>query len=346
MTRDRRDRAVERERANRQPLATFDPSTDAARRPRGERDRRAAAVPDRIDAQARERVRRDERHVRTDFDNRWRRSHAPSRTRHVHGKSRSSIWLSFSFGGPHWYTSWGRPWGYHYWRHHHWPYRYWSAFYYSPAWYWSPYWAPYHCSPWDVAYVRPFGRPVYYTTHYNTYSPTYVTQPAPVYNTAPLITPEPCPFTPRRAWEHIAENDATLALEAFACLARENPDDGLMHIGYAIANAMLGADESAVAIMREAVYVDVHSLLYVPADNRLDELMYHLLDHYAQQAADPARAADALFMIAALRTIQYDHAGAYFAVTEAISHGSTDDNTAMLRAMLAEQLSQEMLRTQ
>lgn len=184
-------------------------------------------------------------------------------------------------------------------------------------------------------------RPVYLSTYYHT---TYVTSPSVhTVQTVQTIPADPCTFDPQQAWLFLADENVHYALEAFACLAREYPYDGLMHVGYAMANAMLGADESAVAVMRHAVQVDPESLLYVPDDTRIDQLVGSLVRLYGNQVSDPARQRDAMFMIAALHTTVHDYAGAYFAATEAINHGANDDETQRLRTMVADLLADQML---
>lgn len=193
--------------------------------------------------------------------------------------------------------------------------------------------------PWSTTYYRTVAQPVYSTTYNN----TYITQVPPLSGAEQIVGDDPCPFTPQRAWEHIAEGDGPLALEAFACLAREYPDDGLMHIGYALASSLVGAEQSAVAMARQAVYSDVEALLYVPADSRIDERVAQLLDRYGQIANEPGRQGDGLFMIAVLRASVGDYGGAYFAASEAVKYDAADDAAAILQNMLARQLTEEVL---
>ena len=185
--------------------------------------------------------------------------------------------------------------------------------------------------------MRPLGRPVNVFTHHTTYVTEQVVQPAPP------VQIDPCAFSETQAWEALAQGNVHVAIEAFACLARGDAYDALMHVGYAIANAELGADESAIAVMRHAVQIDAESLLQVPADEQLDERILSLLDRFGQQAVDGVRPGDALFMVAALRTALHDDAGAYFAVTEAIRHGSNDVAALRLQAMLSELLQAQMV---
>lgn len=192
-------------------------------------------------------------------------------------------------------------------------------------------------------YLRPFGRPIHLTTNHTTIHThtTYVTAPAAIEPPAP----DPCAFTEGEAWELIAAQRLDEALETFVCLAREYHYDGLPHVGYALANALLGADESAIAIMRHAVQIDAESLQYVPADERIDQQIVDVLGFYTELSRHPGRESDGLFMIAALRTILGDHGGAYFAITEAGRHGNADHAASALHTMLGELLMDDLSRT-
>jgi hypothetical protein len=206
---------------------------------------------------------------------------------------------------------------------------------------WGPtWWDPWCDWWWRPVYVYHPVRPIHVTHVHHTYSPLPVARPA-----VHIAHREPaCPFTHREAWEHLAAGDVGRALEAFACLAREHPYDGLPNIGYAMANALIGADDSAVVMMRGAVRVDAESLRYVPADGRIDEQIIALLERYSERATMVGQERDAMFMIAALRTILQDHSGAYFAATQAIAHGDDDQAAFALRDMLAGMLTEQMYR--
>lgn len=140
----------------------------------------------------------------------------------------------------------------------------------------------------------------------------------------------------------IADGEAVAALTAFACLAQEYPYDGLAGIGYAIANAMIGADESAVVAMRRAMSVDAESIRFVPGDEQIDQHLFSLAAHFGERAKDPSWRVDGLFMMASLRAAMGDLTGAHFTITEAIRRGDDDPSAHMLRDTLVELLHEEL----
>src|SRR5690606_13734488 len=93
-----------------------------------------------------------------------------------------------------------------------------------------------------------------------------------------------CAFTHRQAWELLAQgpDQLPLAVEAFTCLAEEHPYDGLTIVGLWLATAYSGDYETAADLMRFAARVDIESLLHVPADRRIDEIIFDLVGGYSQ----------------------------------------------------------------
>lgn len=153
---------------------------------------------------------------------------------------------------------------------------------------------------------------------------------------------EPCPHSFGEAWGMIADGEASLALTAFACLSQEYPYNGLASLGYAIANAMLGADESAVVAMRRAIAIEPESIRFVPSDKDLDQTIMSLAQHFGERAKVPGWRTDGLFMMASLRAVLGDFAGAHFTITEAIRSGDNDPSAHQLRDTLVELLHEEL----
>lgn len=153
---------------------------------------------------------------------------------------------------------------------------------------------------------------------------------------------EPCPYSYSEAWGLIADGESSEALSAFACLSQDAPDDALATIGYAIANAMNGADESAVVAMRHAMNVDAASIRYVPGDEQLDQNLLYLAEHFGERAKDPDWRADGLFMMAALQAALGDLTGAHFTITEAIRSGDERLSAQLLRDTLVELLHADL----
>jgi hypothetical protein len=219
---------------------------------------------------------------------------------------------------------------------------YWWYGYGSPSYCWSKYHYGRVC---PTFVYRTWWRP---TTIYAGWYPYRVTHVHHVYaqprtEIRYVETPaEPCPYSYGEAWGMIADGNGSAALAAFVCLAREYPYDGTLMIGYAIANAMVGADESAVVAMRRAITVDAEAIRFVPGDERLDENLILLAQHYGELAKSPAWRADALFMMASLRAAVGNLTGAHFTISEAIRHGDTDPSATILRDTLVDLLHENL----
>jgi hypothetical protein len=248
-------------------------------------------------------------------------------------KCRTSSFFAIRFGHPGFslkFTKHGSRTAWHWW------YGYGSPWYAS-----SKYGYGHVCPTWRY---RTWWRPT--TIHHTWYAPR-VTHVHHVYSApAPTryieVPREPCPYSYGEAWGFLADGEAAAALTAFACLAQEYPYDGLANIGYAIANAMIGADQSAVVAMRRAMAVDAESIRFVPSDEDLDRAIISLAQHFGERAQDPNWRVDGLFMMASLRAVLGDFSGAHFTITEAIRRGDDDQSAYMLRDTLVDLLHKEL----
>jgi hypothetical protein len=246
---------------------------------------------------------------------------------------RTSAFFAIRFGHPGFtltFTKYGSRTAWHWWYG-----------YGCPTFAWSKYTYSYVCPTWRY---RTWWRP---TTIYHTWYTPRVTHIHHVYSQPARVQyvevpRDPCPYGFGEAWGLIAAGEVADALTAFACLADENPYDGLVKIGHSIAYAMIGFDELAVAMMRRAMTVDTESVRFVPSDEDLDHQILSLAAHFGEKAKDPMWRADGLFMMAALRAALGDIPGAHFTVAEAIRHGDDDPSAQQLRDLLTDLLHKEL----
>lgn len=201
-----------------------------------------------------------------------------------------------------------------------------------------PWWHSYSC----------FGFWPYYSPYSVVYRPRVIYRPVTTVYVprTEVVYKDVCPYTEREAWELLAQGADRLddAVNAFHCLAEEEPYDGLTLIGYSIVAAGIGDFDRATSIMRHAVRVDREALRHVPADARIDDAIIDLIGNFAQVVQIPGREADGLFMVAALRTILPDPAAAHFAVSQAIEHGDEDASAHELRDLLTKMLHEELFQ--
>ncbi len=186
--------------------------------------------------------------------------------------------------------------------------------------YCAPYWDYYRydCDP--FAY-RPYS------------TPTYVTYYTSGYNDSAWEA-QPCPWSIAEAWDLLAGAQDTEAREAFECLARELPEDGLPGIGLSLAALRLARDDEGIAALREAVRADPDALRFVPVDERLRALIAAQATRLEARAKDRFADLDALFGAAALRFMLGDLAAAHYAVKVARTLGDDDASAIILELVI------------
>jgi hypothetical protein len=105
-------------------------------------------------------------------------------------------------------------------------------------------------------------------------------------------------------------------------------------IGYAICAGLLGDDEAAIASMHDALSLDAESMQYVPADDRLEPILGDLASRYDERARSTYGDLDALFMVAAVRTLRGEYAAAAYALDVAVTLGDDSQSTIALQALV------------
>ncbi|QNN23492.1 hypothetical protein HED60_14820 [Planctomycetales bacterium ZRK34] len=225
------------------------------------------------------------------------------------------------------------------------------------------------CSPFGYSYYRPH----YYRTYprysgvnlnYNviTYrgyddntariivppqSTVYSTTTAvPVATTTTTYTAPAAPPTPvvykyayeADGWALYRNNRAREAVDIFANQAEQSPNAGLPKIGYALSQATIGNDDKAAWAMRRALQYDAGALDRVPQDVTTQQSIDQLLNKYVARAEGFSRADDP-FMIASLRYIARDYAGARDAAAEAAKLNPDDTALRTLQAMIDQRLA-------
>ena len=150
---------------------------------------------------------------------------------------------------------------------------------------------------------------------------------------APAVQPRLTAPRSEQAWALLGRGEARAALRDFAVLALRSMDDAEPRLGYALAAAMLGRDETAVWAMRRAVTVDSASLGDLPPGAALQQRLRRLAEGYSSRARTPG-AVEALFMTGALRYLLHEEQAAAALIAEAISQGDLEPSTRALHELL------------
>lgn len=178
---------------------------------------------------------------------------------------------------------------------------------------------------------------MYYTLPTYIYEPVYTTYP--VYTTTSSSTYSPTVST-NDGWGLLADGNARDARRVFDRQMSARQNDGLAHLGYALAAALLDRDDEAIAVTRLALRIDPEAIREVPQDQRVHEQIRIVLDRFIDRADQDSRDLDAHFMIAALRFMMGDSTLSFFAIDRAIDGGDADPAAQNLRLMIREAMEQ------
>ncbi len=144
---------------------------------------------------------------------------------------------------------------------------------------------------------------------------------------------------PTSGWALLADKPSA-ALAVFALEATNNPTRGLPKAGYAIAQALLNNNASAIWAMRRALRFDATALHYVPLDESLGERFDELIVGYRRRLEKGTEhPGDDHVMIATLAYIRHDYEVALSAAKEAINTGDRQPTTQALLELIEQELT-------
>jgi len=133
-------------------------------------------------------------------------------------------------------------------------------------------------------------------------------------------------------WTPLADGRTDDAYLRFSKLSKRRPNRGVPRVGLALASAVLGDRDRAVALMREALRVDRDALDHVPVDDRLREQLAALARHYPTTEFSE----DTHFMRAALHYLLGKNEAAHTSIQRALDRGDDDESTAVLRRIIVD----------
>ncbi len=195
---------------------------------------------------------------------------------------------------------------------------------------------PYHGSrytaPYEVIVVEPAYAPVVTPDYQRSSAPPVVRiveSPAAQRDAVPGAAPSPA----SGAWVWLAAGDARAALTAFAVEALRSMDDVEHQVGYGLAAATLGKNDTAVWAMRRVAARDAAALRGLALRHGVVSRVHALAEDAAGRAAT-GRDTDALFMAAVLHSLAGQDEPARLAVTAAIASGDTAPSTRALHDAL------------
>jgi hypothetical protein len=152
--------------------------------------------------------------------------------------------------------------------------------------------------------------------------------------TAPPAVEETSFTRTSRAWSLLERGDARAARRDFAVLALRTPEDTTPRVGFALASAMLGENETAIWSMRRAFEIDAAAVADLAVDGALARRLQSLIARYEAIAREPGSGTEAIFMAAALHLLSGADERAASAITEAIEKGDREPATLALRDLI------------
>lgn len=110
----------------------------------------------------------------------------------------------------------------------------------------------------------------------------------------------------RDAWDDLERGYHRAALDTFGILASSHRNDALPKIGYGLAAAGLHDDGVAATALRRALRVDGDAVRRFDASSRLDGVLRDLERRYENRVRLNPYDSDAVFLLAAVRTLRGD----------------------------------------
>ncbi len=126
----------------------------------------------------------------------------------------------------------------------------------------------------------------------------------------------------RQGWSLLAHGEQRRALKTFATQAQNNPKNGTIKVGYALAAADGGDLDRGVWAMRRAMRIDPDSLHYLTLDEDLKGIVNHLITRYKNDSHYNVKTTDRDFMLASLYYLLHDTASAGSYLPERDTHTS------------------------
>jgi len=110
----------------------------------------------------------------------------------------------------------------------------------------------------------------------------------------------------KQGWSLLARGEQRRALKTFATQAQNNPKNGTIKVGYALAAAASGDLDRGVWAMRRAMRIDPDTLHYLTLDEDLKGIVNHLITRYKNDSHYRVETTDRDFMVASLYYLLHD----------------------------------------
>jgi hypothetical protein len=135
----------------------------------------------------------------------------------------------------------------------------------------------------------------------------------------------------------LAGGDQESALKTFSTQAQNDPKNGALKVGYALATAETGDLDRGVWAMRRAVRIDPDALHYLRLDEDMQGIVNNLIHRYEDDDYHTLEAIDRDFMVASLYYLLHNAEAAARILPDKDTHTSTQNLGRLIQQMRADE---------
>jgi hypothetical protein len=175
--------------------------------------------------------------------------------------------------------------------------------------------------------------------HYrrNSYSePDYTTSSSDQYSSV-VASSGAANADDKHGWTLLAGGDQESALKTFSTQAQNDPKNGALKVGYALATAETGDLDRGVWAMRRAVRIDPDALHYLRLDEDMQGIVNNLIHRYEDDDYHTLEATDRDFMVASLYYLLHNAEAAARILPDKDTHTSTQNLGRLIQQMRADE---------
>ena len=218
-----------------------------------------------------------------------------------------------------------------------WSYGHYGGHHYG---YYGSYYKPYRSHHYGSYYRHyPYYRSSYRRYRRNSYSePDYASTNSHEYSSAVATssTVNTVNNDHEQGWTLLAGGEQRSALKTFSTQAQNDPKNGTLKVGFALATAETGDLDRGVWAMRRAVRIDPDALHYLTLDKNVQGIVKKLIHRYEDDGYHTLEATDRDFMIASLYYLLHNADAADQVLSDQDTHTSAQNLDRLIQQMRAD----------
>ena len=215
-----------------------------------------------------------------------------------------------------------------------WSYGHYGGHHYG---YYGGYYKPYRSHHYSGYYRHyPYYGSSYRRYRHNSYSePDYTTSNSNQYSSV-VASASTVNADNDHGWTLLAGGEQSSALKTFSTQAQNDPKNGTLKVGFALATAETGDLDRGVWAMRRAVRIDPDALHYLTLDKNVQGIVKKLIHRYEDDGYHTLEATDRDFMIASLYYLLHNAEAADRVLPDQDTHTSAQNLDRLIQQMRAD----------